>query len=182
MFFLPVRPGVELRIMEERHAEPFYQVVNRNREHLRKWLPWVESTNSAADVAAFARRGLDQYARNQGFHAGIWMDNRPAGCVGLKPVDWMNSRVEIGYWLAEDEQGKGVVTDSCRAIVRGLFEDWKLNRIEARVAVGNDRSAAVPTRLGFVLESVEREGSRLYDRLVDTRKFVLLRRQWAQNG
>ncbi len=178
MFRLQFRPDSALVLLEERHAAEIYQIVQRDREYLAEWLPWVDMTRSPGDVAVFIHRSLEQFARNEGFHAGIVHSGRICGFVGLKPVDWANRKTEIGYWLASDCQGKGLVTDACRALIDLLFGEWKLHRIEIRVAVGNERSAAIPARLGFTREGTLRHAQKLRDRWLDLRMFGLLAEEW----
>jgi ribosomal-protein-serine acetyltransferase len=79
MFRLDFRPDAALVILEERHAVEIYDVVDRNRDHLTEWLPWVDMTHSPGDVAIFIRRSLEQFARNEGFHAGIIHNGRICG-------------------------------------------------------------------------------------------------------
>ena len=44
MFRAHIRPDVDLRLLEERHAGAVFAVVDQNREYLREWLPWVDAT------------------------------------------------------------------------------------------------------------------------------------------
>ena len=132
MFSAALREGFELRLLEERHAPAVFRVVNRERAHLREWLPWVDATRTEDDSLSFIRSALEQYASNHGFTAGIWNGERLAGTVGLHRIDWLNRRVEIGYWLAREFQGRGVMTDACRAVVTHLLCDLDLNRVEIR--------------------------------------------------
>lgn len=178
MFRVQFRPDAALVLLEETHAAEVYAVVNRERNHLAEWLPWVDMTHSPADIAVFTRRALEQFARNEGFHAGIMIGDRICGFVGLKPIDWTNRKVEIGYWLASDFQGKGVMTDACRVVIQYAFTEWKLHRVEIRVAVGNARSAAIPKRLGFKAEGVLRHAQRLRDRWLDIEVYGLLATEW----
>ncbi len=38
MFTLRVDDEIEL--LEKHHKEELYQLINQNRNHLRRWLPW----------------------------------------------------------------------------------------------------------------------------------------------
>ncbi len=178
MFRLQYRPDAALVLLEESYAAEIYAIVNHDREYLAEWLPWVDVTHSPADIVVFIRRSLEQLARNEGFHAGILYDGQVRGTVGLKTIDWSNRKVEIGYWLAAGYQGKGLMTDACRAIVDYAFREWRLHRIEIRVAVGNRRSAAIPERLGFALEGTHRQAQRLRERWLDMQVFGLLAEHW----
>lgn len=178
MFRIPVRPDLDIRLAVYNHAEPVYSVVDENRDYLARWLPWVDDTRSPADVGEWIRRGLEQLARNEGWHAVLWHEGGVAGAVGFKPIDWGSRRVELGYWLAERFQGRGLVTEAVRAAVDYAFQEWKLNRVEIRCAVGNERSAAIPRRLGFEEEGLLRQAFRVRHEYQDLRMFGMLRERW----
>jgi ribosomal-protein-serine acetyltransferase len=72
------------------------------------------------------------------------------------------------------------MTEAVRALTAHALGPWRLNRFEIRVAVGNERSAAIPLRLGFVEEGVLREAERHGDRYLDLRVFSLLARDPAR--
>lgn len=177
MFVASIRPGVDLRLIEERHAPLLFKLIDRDRDYLREWLPWVDPTRSEDDTAAFVRRSLEQFASNQGFAAGIWEHGRLCGVIGMQPIDWMGRTVEIGYWLGREFQGRGLVTECCRALVKHALIELGLNRVEIRCAVENTRSSAVPKRLGFTLEGVLRERAQLHGRSFDVEVYSFLRRE-----
>jgi len=178
MFSAPFRDGFELRLLEERHAPALFKVVERERAHLREWLPWVDATKSEEDSLSFIRSVLEQFVTNHGFAAGVWNGERLAGTVGLHRIDWLNRRVEIGYWLAREFQGRGVMTDACRAVVTHLFRELDLNRVEIRCAVGNTKSSAIPSRLGFTLDGTLRDAQFVNGRHHDLLVFGMLKRDW----
>jgi ribosomal-protein-serine acetyltransferase len=178
MFSAPFRDGFELRLLEERHAPALFKVVERERAQLREWLPWVDATRSEEDSLSFIRSVLEQFVTNHGFAAGIWKGDRLAGTVGLHRIDWLNRRVEIGYWLAREFQGRGVMTDACRAVVTHLFGELELNRVEIRCAAGNTKSSAIPRRLGFTLDGTLRGAQFVNGRHHDLLVFGMLKRDW----
>ncbi len=175
MFRAALRPGLELRLLEERHSAVAYGLADRNREHLGEWFVWMDGTKSEDDMLAFIRRSLDQFASNSGFSAGIWEHERYAGNIALHKVDWLNRRAEIGYWLGQEFQGRGIVTEACRAVTRHALVELELNRVEIRCAAANTKSKAVPLRLGFTLEGVLRQAKLLHERYVDLEVYSMLR-------
>jgi ribosomal-protein-serine acetyltransferase len=178
MFQKVIRDGVYLTLLEDRHAEDVFAVVDHERAHLREWLPWVDNTADAADTAEFIKKSLQQYAANEGFSAGIWSGDALIGTIGTHKIDWLNRRVEIGYWISAAFQGKGIVTDACRALIDHAFHVWKLNRVEIHCATGNEKSCSIPKRLGFQLEGVLREAQLLNGQYHDINVYSLLAREW----
>ena len=178
MFCARVRDGLDLRLLEERHAPEVFALVDQDRGYLREWLPWVDATRALDDSLSFIRSSLEQFASNNGFAAGIWSGGRFAGVVGTHKIDWLNRKVEIGYWLGRAFQGRGIVTDACRAVVTHALGELELNRVGILCAAGNTRSSAVPRRLGFTLEGTLRQGQCLQGGYHDLLVFGMLQRDW----
>lgn len=175
MFRAILRPGVDLRLLEERHSPLIYALVDQNRERLRKWFAWVDATNSEDDTLAFIRRSLEQFAANNGFAAGIWDQERYAGNISLHKVDWLNRRAEIGYWIGREFEGRGIVTDACRAVIRHALAELELNRVEIRCVTANIKSKAIPLRLGFTLDGILRQAELVREQYADLEVYSMLR-------
>jgi ribosomal-protein-serine acetyltransferase len=166
-FHCRINDDLELRQLEQQHAATLFELADGNRVHLRRWMPWVDRTQSIADVNAFIDVTLQQSAENSGYHAGLWFQGELCGVIGHHIIDWANRTTSLGYWLDAAHQGKGIMAMSCRAIVEHDFTELNLHRIIIRCATENLRSRAIPERLGFSFEGVAREAEWLYDHFVD---------------
>lgn len=180
MFRWQIDTDLELRLLEERHADTLFALVDENREYLRRWLPWVDANTSVEDSKAFIRSLLEKFARNGGIAVGIWYGGRLVGVIGFQTLDWTNRKVEIGYWLAEAFQGRRIMTRACRAMVDYAFRELELNRVEIRCAVENRRSRAIPERLGFTQEGILRQSVWLRDEPLDMVMYAMLAREWQE--
>jgi ribosomal-protein-serine acetyltransferase len=180
MFRYPLAAGAELRLLELHHAEQVFDLVEQNREHLRRWLTWVDTTHTVHDSRTFIRNTLQQFADNRGFSAGIWYQGALAGVIGYNYIDWQDSKAEFGYWLGEPFQGRGLMTRACRALMSHAFDELYLNRVEILCATGNARSRAIPERLGFTQEGVLRQAEWLTDRFVDLVVYAMLVSDWRR--
>ncbi len=174
IFHRNVDDRISIRTFEVGDAEPLFERVEECRSHLRQWLPWVDSVRSPADTRTFIERGLEQAAREDGFHAAMLEDGAILGAIGLHQIDRMHGHTSIGYWIGERFVGRGIVTRCCRALVEHAFVDLKLHRVEIRAAAENRRSRAIPERLGFREEGLMRDGEWLYDHYVDLVVYSLL--------
>jgi ribosomal-protein-serine acetyltransferase len=163
----PQGAPIEIRIFEEAHAEELFRLIDANRASLRQWLPWLDWSNSTADTADHIRLSFERYKNSNGFSAGIWIDGKLGGAIGLHAIDSRHRSTSIGYWLSESFRGSGAMTQACRAVVDAAFQHYHLHRIEIRCATGNQKSCAIPKRLGFTHEGTLREAEWLYDHFVD---------------
>ena len=91
-------------------------------------------------------------------------------------------RGEIGYWISVAEEGRGLVTRAVRALMDVGFGDLGLHRIEIRAGVDNLRSRAIPERLGFVREGIERGGERGANGFYDLVVYATLEDEWPRPG
>ena len=112
MFRLEIGEHIELRALEEYHAEEIFAAVERNREHLRRWLPWVDRTRAIEDVQGFLAGAIEAFGRGEEMHAGIFIHGKLAGTLGHHRIDAHNRNVSIGYWLDATVEGKGVMRAS----------------------------------------------------------------------
>jgi ribosomal-protein-serine acetyltransferase len=170
----------ELRLLEERHAQELSDLTERNREYLRAWLPWVDSSRTVEDRKRFIKDTLKQFAENKGFVAGIWYEGHLAGVIGYDPIDWENRTTEVGYWLGEEYQGRGLATTACRALVEHAFGELGLNRVSIACVTENKKSCAIAERLGFRREGVKRQAEWLYDHFVDHVVYAALASEWQE--
>jgi ribosomal-protein-serine acetyltransferase len=180
VFQKQIQDGVYVKLLEERHADEVFAVVERERTYLREWLPWVDLTTEIEHTANFIRTSLEQFASNDGFSAGFWSGNEFIGGIGTHKIDWLYRRVEIGYWIAQGFQGRGIVTDASRAVIDHAFEEWQLNRVEIHCAAGNEKSCAIPKRLGFQWEGLLREAQLLNGEYQDIHVYAMLAREWEK--
>ncbi|GAB3819868.1 GNAT family protein [Pontibacter rugosus] len=153
-----VTPAIHVREASPADAPALYHLINRDRAYLREWLPFVDMSQSAADTEAYLRY-VSADGNTSDLVFVILYKEELAGLIGYKGIDRLNKKLEIGYWLAEPQQGKGIMRRSCQTLLRHAFDTLNMNRIELRVGVGNTRSSNIPQKLGFTLEGIQRQGS-----------------------
>ncbi len=168
-----------LKVLAQKDAMAMYERTERNRRYLRQWLPWVDAIKGPQDTESFILSTMDLRAVNQGIHYGIWYKGHLAGTLGNHGINWANRRTTIGYWLGEEFQGKGLMTEAVAAYIDQLaFGKWQLNRVEIAAATENKKSRAIPERLGFTFEGIIRQNEWLYDHFVDHAVYGLLSSEW----
>jgi ribosomal-protein-serine acetyltransferase len=180
MFQLVVDAETGLELLEEQHAAELFALVDRNRESLREWLPWLDQNTSADQTRAFIRASLQQHANRNGFACGVRHRGALAGVIGLHAIDWPNRSTGLGYWLDGAQRGRGLVTKSCAVLIDHLFGELGLHRVVVECAVGNVRSCAIPERLGFSREGVLRQREWLYDHFVDHVLYAMVSTEWSE--
>jgi ribosomal-protein-serine acetyltransferase len=176
---LNVNPDLILKILELADNQIIYNAIDQNRSYLRKWLPFVDMTLSENDTRSFVKSIVDDVERRQEIFT-IWYKNGFCGLVGLKDIDYLNRKIEIGYWLIEKMTGKGIITQSVEKLISFIFETLEMNRIQIKCGVGNSKSSFIPKRLGFTFEGIERQGERHRSDYINLEVYSLLKKEWLK--
>lgn len=182
MLGIHVDDDIDLRLHEPRHAEELFRLVDANRDHLRKWLGWVDSSTSAEDTRRFISDTLAELAEGREYGFAILQGGELVGGIGLR-VSTEIREAEVGYWLAAAAQGQGIVTRATRAVIGFAFDDLGMDRVVIKCAEANARSRAVPERLGFTHEGTLRRrdvvpGQDPRDQMI----YGLLRSEWTDGA
>lgn len=125
----------------------------------------------------FVTRVLREYRRGGGPAFAI-RSRETAETIGqIRFINWSsaNREAEVGYWIRRKHWGRGHGTEALRLACQFGFRTMGLHRIEAIVVVGNRRSRRALEKVGFRMEGLSRQVSRIGSRWQDEWRFGLLR-------
>src|SRR5690606_15706889 len=171
--------STHLLMLALEHTHELFRLVNRNREHLREWLPWVDTNTTATDTEKFIQSTIVQFNSGRGPQYAIYHESVMCGVCGFLPIDRANRGGMIGYWLSQEFTGRGIMTGSVRQLLEVGFRDCSLNRVEIACATGNLKSRAIPERLGFKFEGVLRGRELVAGTYVDHAIYSMLACEYA---
>jgi RimJ/RimL family protein N-acetyltransferase len=107
----------------------------------------------------------------------------PIGGIGLElQTDIFHRSAEIGYWLREQDWGKGIMTRAVRAAVSYAFATFDIVRIHAMVFEGNYGSARVLQKAGFLYEGRLHRAVTKDGRTIDAFLYALVRQDASTQG
>ncbi|HEY9180559.1 MAG TPA: GNAT family N-acetyltransferase [Candidatus Baltobacteraceae bacterium] len=150
-----------LTIPGRRAAEAYVHFNEENQRHLAPWNPPMTARHF--DVCAqreLLDAQIDQFRSGTRyafsiFERGTNPDGPLIGYVNFSEVvRGVFLACYMGYALAEHAQGRGYMTEACRAGIEFIFKEVRLHRIMANYMPHNARSATVLDRLGFVREGI----------------------------
>lgn len=117
-------------------------------------------------------------SRGEKFQWIIQYGSQPAGWITLVATNWDHGLAEIGYALSTPFQRRGITPPALRHLLRDLFLNTTIERIEARCAVENIGSRKVLEALGFEREGLLRSYFVLHGGRVDNYLYAVLREDW----
>ena len=87
-------------------------------------------------------------------------------------------RAEIGYNMVRRYWGKGLASEALRAVIRYIFSDTDIYRLEAIIRPVNTRSRKLAERAGFQEEGILRDYIFFNGTYYDNCMYSLLKREW----
>lgn len=179
MFTIDLGDGADLCLRDRSTDLAVHRLINANLDRLRAWEPWALEEQSLIQVASFSTYMLNQWVRGEAVPTVIRVDGEIAGAATAR-IEPHNKVATLGYWIASDHQGRGLVTRAVAALLDVVFTEYDVARATIDTAVANTRSRAVAERLGFTLEGTLRGAQEHGTERRDLVLYGLLRDEWRQ--
>lgn len=178
---ITINENVRLELISVQHANPLFDVIDSNREHLSVFLPWVGEMKNVDDLKAYLENCERLYQQKMEVSFVIFFKGVIVGRVGLHYLNWQNRIGAIGYWLSKKAQGHGIILQSCKWLINYGFHELRLHRIEIKAAVENFKSQAIPEKLDFRKEGILRQAELVNNEFIDLVLFSILSSEWKNN-
>ena len=145
-----------VRLVVDDDAEALAALLRANREFLAPWDPVRdEAYYTAAGQRNLLGRSLRRFGQGVEWPGVITVDGRPVGRVNLNNVVRGAFRsADLGYWVDEAHNGRGVATAAVGAVIEVAFTDLGLHRVQAGTLLHNHASQRVLERNGFTVIGV----------------------------
>jgi RimJ/RimL family protein N-acetyltransferase len=147
-------PHLELRALSPADAAEFFQLVQRNREHLTRLGDYQELVSaSRQDIA----RDLEMQP-DEGLSMGIRLEEVLVGVAALTAVE--PGVYVLGYWISAEHAGRGYVTAACRSLMAYARRRMGAGQFWAGIRHTNVPSIRVAEKLGLTVYETLPEHSR----------------------
>jgi [ribosomal protein S5]-alanine N-acetyltransferase len=143
--------AVGIRVVAPDDAEVFAELLTRNRAFLAPWDPVrPEEYFSAEGQRTLLERSLRRLGEGVDWPGVITVDGAPVGRVNLNNlIRGAFCSADLGYWVDQAHNGRGVATAAIGAVVRLAFTELGLHRVQAGTLLHNRASQRVLERNGF---------------------------------
>lgn len=156
-YIVKIDSDITLRIRTKEEASILLALVKKNKKHLRQYLPWVDKTKEITDSGKFITKMLSGYKKGTSCDLGIYYQGVMVGSGGFHTIDQKNKSAEIGYWIAKEFEGRGIISNVVRKLIEIGKKKYKLHRIVIKVDTKNKRSLSIPNKLEFTYEGTMRD-------------------------
>ncbi len=178
MLEIRIDSDIILKSIKLQNSVALYNLIVSGKKYLRKWLPWVDNTRSIKDTQNYIKSVVDKDMFDGRVVLEIWYRNELCGLIDMHNGVREIMKLEIGYWLAEEFQGKGIMVRACEGIIKYAFTEMGFNKIVIKCAEDNLKSQAIPQKLNFFEEGIERDGQFLHADYINLKVYSLLKKEW----
>ncbi len=163
-----------LRRLEMNDAQDIFD-YGRDPEVARHVL-W-EPYESVSECRGYIRTMQRRYRLGDPASWGVELkaSGRVVGTIGYMWYQEEHGSAEVGYSLAREQWGRGLMTEALKAVIAHSFETLHLNRLEAQHELTNPASGRVMQKCGMTYEGTLRQRLRNKGRYVDVALYAILR-------
>ena len=144
-------PRLQLRPYRESDVDDIWPYASD--PSFPRLMSWAAHTDRA-ETLGFVRGTQQAIADNTGCTWAIVQGGKVVGTVGLEGIRWQLrawrvDRAELGYWLAPELWGKGLMTEAAHHVMVFGFTELGLHKITVNCLEQNVGSRRVIEKLGF---------------------------------
>ncbi|MHC0444486.1 GNAT family N-acetyltransferase [Flavobacterium sp. 3-218] len=164
--------------------EEFYKLIEKNTNHIAKTFPvTLANSDSLSKAKDFIAVNSDKEKNNEGFFffARNTNTNELIGYLCVKTIDYRISKCELGYFIDEDYQGKGITSKMVSEALDFCFNELLMNKVICTSEV-NLASQRIALKHNFKQEGILRDEFRNGDgELQNSVYFGLLKSEYEEN-
>ena len=146
---IPNRDDVYLRLYNEKDLREYYNLIDRDRTHLKVFQLWAIDTDYEK-----TRQNMIENIQGikQGTRLSYFLVNSPIdkiiGSINIRNINITDASAYMGYWISEEFEGRGIVHDAIATLMDYMSDSKNINRIILEIAPENIRSQNLAKRLG----------------------------------
>lgn len=144
------------------------------QDNLRDGLPYPYTEQDGKEFIS-AMLSADE---NETFAFAITVDNMVLGSIGIfRQGNIHRQTAELGYYIAEEYWGKGIMTEAVKQICEYVFANSDIIRIYAEPFAYNIASCRVLEKVGFQYEGTLRSNAVKNGKVIDMKMYSLLKEE-----
>ena len=142
------------------------------QNNLRDGLPYPYTEQDGANFIS----DMLSADENETFAFAITVDNKVVGSIGVfRQGNIHRLAAELGYYIAEEYWGRGIMTEAVRQICEYVFDKSDIIRIYAEPFAYNIASCRVLEKAGFQCEGTLRNNAVKNGKIIDMKMYSLLK-------
>ena len=174
----------KIETIESILPEEFYNLIERNRSHISKTFPVTVSKCENLDkTIQFLAESIEKEEKKEGYYFYLRNINtrKLIGYVCVKSIDAKISKCELAYFIDQDFEGQGIISEAILKTLNFCFGELSMNKVFICTSKINSGSQRIATKHGFSQEGILREEFKSGEGVLeDIVYFGLLKSEWNE--
>jgi len=165
------------------YLEVFY-LIQKNKPRLVHSFPnLLKATETIENTKDFVQNKIFDWNKNKAFSFMIFdkTNNQLIGHFNIKDIDWKKNQTELSYFIHEDFEKKGLMTEALQIVLKICFLVLKFERVFVRIVTTNIASQKLAEKSGLKYEGAFFQDYTTYDnKIVDTYCYGISREEFER--
>jgi ribosomal-protein-serine acetyltransferase len=168
--------GLVIREFLDDDAEAFANAARESVDTVGRWMPWCTSSFSEQNALDWFEQCRSGRSSQAGYEFGVFAQasGKLMGGVGLNAINHQHLFCNLGYWVRQSAQRRGVALRTVQAMLPYAFNTLGMQRVEIVIAEGNTASEELARKVGAQFEGKARNRLQLHGRPVSASMFSLV--------
>jgi ribosomal-protein-serine acetyltransferase len=148
---------VKIRFLELPDRTDLFNLIQSNKSRLIRYLPGTCKSNESLESSIdYIKESKEKSKRKENYVFGIFFSEKLVGITIIKSIDLRSLKCELGYFIDQDHEGKGIMSEAFKLTNNFCFEELKMQKLYLRTGEENDSSIRLAQKNGFQLEGILR--------------------------
>ena len=156
--------------IEDILAEEFFNLIDRNINHINKTFPvTVSNCFDLEKTTEFITNNIQIEKDKTGYYFYIrnLETNNLIGYICIKKIDFNISKCELAYFIDKDFEGKRIISKAVSDVIVICFKELSMNKIFICTSKINFGSQQIALKNGFVHEGTLREEFKNHEKVLE---------------
>ena len=147
-----------IKLIEAVEYKALYHLLEKNRTRLKRFFPITISETLTLELTkTYVEKLCGKIKSREMYSFGVYGNDLLIGMILVKSIDWRIPKCELGYYLDESLEGKGIMSRTVNEVVGYCFEILKMEKVFLRISANNLGSTKLALKNNFTLEGVLRK-------------------------
>ncbi|MCH2189111.1 GNAT family N-acetyltransferase [Candidatus Gracilibacteria bacterium] len=167
-----------LKIPEESEAEYIWNLITSDTI---RYMIWEKGDDFSTTLKNIKKTRI-KVSAGEAWDAAIYDKNtgKHIGRCGINKIDDTIPSFELGYWIAPEYYGQGIMPECIRRYLKFAFEQSSFEKGVIRCDSKNENSKKVALKCGFTLEGEFKNHDRVKGELRDTSFYGITRQEYEK--
>jgi ribosomal-protein-serine acetyltransferase len=149
---------VRIRPFKKSDVENFVAAARESVAVVGKWMDWCRADYSIEQAQTWIESCQQNSADGTAYEFALVDPNTGEffGGAGVNQINAAHNFANIGYWVRQSSQRRGVATAAVRLLIEFAFQELELSRVELVIRPDNFPSRRVAEKVGATFESIAR--------------------------